>query len=395
MNNNKMKKQLLIVILALLLVVPMVSAWDWDNIKTYDRNSNTIIVTNALGLGETLVRMQLMTPQDYKVIDAGEGVYQKVAEIKLHEFKSDLDGAFAGTKTYDVLKDFKEEGRDIKLKYRVTISEGEIPIYGGNNCNATYCIPEIIGYEKIETYDWIEFTELSELPKQNTFIGIFADVKPGDKVEWIPDRWFGERIEEWATWTEALNENLIGYWNCEAHSNTTLVEDVVTGTYNGTLATNGAAIGTGTGIIGDSCDSDGTGAGIEDGIRFLADTNLLNGTFSIQTWYYADAWTDNAKAHFVFKAGSYRPGVAAGQKTPGDLTNVFFHDDDEAFNELNIAGFNTGQWYHLVLTVNNTDQRVYINGGLNTTNQQGAGPDYTAQDRFVMNSQAYDGRTDS
>ena len=99
-----MIKKLLVLMLVCLLVLPMVNAFDFDNVKEYDKNNKVITIKNAFGLGETLVRMQLMTPHHNKV---GVGKDVQVAVIKIHEFRN-IEGSITGVSTYDVLNDMKE-----------------------------------------------------------------------------------------------------------------------------------------------------------------------------------------------------------------------------------------------------------------------------------------------
>ncbi|MGC9310066.1 MAG: hypothetical protein ACP5D2_05230, partial [Candidatus Nanoarchaeia archaeon] len=109
-------------ILMILLLGGMVSAMDWDNVKSYNEESQTITITNALGFGERLARIQLMTPLDNKVLP-GEDV--KVALLKIHEYKK-MEGAMTGIDTYDMLQGRKLVGKKITMKYKENY-EIEVP----------------------------------------------------------------------------------------------------------------------------------------------------------------------------------------------------------------------------------------------------------------------------
>ena len=79
-------------------------------------------------------------------------------------------------------------------------------------------------------YDWIPFKSVSELPEGMVVIGIFTDVYVNDKVEWIPNNWFGERITQWATWTSSLETNLQFYYKLDGTTGNVVDS---TGNFNG------------------------------------------------------------------------------------------------------------------------------------------------------------------
>jgi len=54
-NNNSRNFIFMFIALALFMaMVPMTSAATWDNIKHYDKDTETITIKNTLGLGKTL-----------------------------------------------------------------------------------------------------------------------------------------------------------------------------------------------------------------------------------------------------------------------------------------------------------------------------------------------------
>ena len=48
----------IVLLVAVLAVLPMVSSLDWDNVKTYDKETKTITIKNALGLGKKFPKPQ-------------------------------------------------------------------------------------------------------------------------------------------------------------------------------------------------------------------------------------------------------------------------------------------------------------------------------------------------
>jgi len=256
--DNKSSKNIFITLCFLFFIIFFISTTsafnifsldDWKKViagggiskKVYDDNTNIVTITNQT-TGQLIAKIQLLTPLNHQVIDRGENIFQQVALLELIEFDKNYKDGFKKVKIYDLKDDFKEINREIKLKYRITTSKKDESVYKKECINTgTYDIngTEIIEcnyiidyYEKIDIYEWVEFTDISELPnKKNLQIGIYADVLPGEKIEWIPDTWFGEKIDEYATWTESMNIGLVNYWNFETNVSGTY-EDVVKGTTN-------------------------------------------------------------------------------------------------------------------------------------------------------------------
>jgi len=217
-----MKSKLILSFMLVMLLVSCVSAADWDNVQDYDEEEQILTITNALGLGETIARIQLLTPSQMNVIDRGPGIFQKVAELKFHEFDENYTNGLGGMELINREGWIEYEDREYKLKYRNTIREWDEDVYENvcfpaviNGTDTSECSYIKVGTEHKEDYEWIEFTELSELPKKNTFVGVYVDVLPNEKGEWIPDRWFGERIDVWASWNSSFEQDLSLFYNCE------------------------------------------------------------------------------------------------------------------------------------------------------------------------------------
>lgn len=280
-----MNKKYILGFIVMLLLVSTISAFDFDNIKTYDAESQTITITNAFGLGERLVRMQLMTPIHNKV---GIGEDIQVALIKIHEYKK-IDGAITGTKTYDYSSMLPLD-KDITMKYKEDY-EVEVPNYI-QDCSRKLengtdeCITTQSGTKIIEKTRWIKFTDINELPdKNNIFIGLYADTTNGERVEWIPDRWFGERIDEWADWTAGLNVDLQHYYECNSVAGNVLIDSI--GNINGTIS---GAIADGDGALGGAVYFDG----VNDWVNLTRENGILGyEQVTISLWYRLNESFDN------------------------------------------------------------------------------------------------------
>ncbi len=199
-------KKIILLMLCIVLLVGTVSAWNWDNSKSYDEKTKTVTIKNGcvLGicLGDDISTIKLNTPLVYKV-PLGN---QKVAEFTINNFKNGND-VFNNLEFFNLRKDNEKFERDYDYKYKTTI---KVPKYKtvcdkGFSANRTAidtnCRQEQTGFK--DEIVWEELDINDELPKGKITIGIFTEVLKGDKVEWIPTL-FGVEIGEWAAWSASL-----------------------------------------------------------------------------------------------------------------------------------------------------------------------------------------------
>ena len=208
---------LMIVAVCFIVLIPTVSAWEFDNARSYDPNTRTVTITNAFGLGRTIATIQLLTPLNLQV---GAG-YQKVAEFKLNSHDNSYSNGLSKMKFYDKSKSMSEISRTIDYKYKTTelIDVNDYETICEKGYNETVkgiierCYENLTGTHKEEREVWKDL-DTSVLSKGTYIIGIFTDVQVGDYVEWIPT-YFGKEIKEWASWTASLNVDLISYYELE------------------------------------------------------------------------------------------------------------------------------------------------------------------------------------
>ena len=207
------------VVLAMVFLIPLASAFEFDNVKSYDEEKKEITVTNLFGLGKEISKITLLSEINHHVIDRGEGVMQKVAEIKIKN-NEEYNKALKNMEFFDVNKGRRGMNKEFEYRYRVDDGYHEIEIRSETGCEgeanrslSSNCIKAIIGYDKQYKYKWItlEESKINELPKGNITLGIFLDVEKGEHGDWIPTL-FGVRINEFAEWTEGLNDGLTHYW---------------------------------------------------------------------------------------------------------------------------------------------------------------------------------------
>jgi len=198
----------LVILVSLILCIGVVSALDFDNVKSYDANTKTITITNAFGLGGNLAKITLNTPQIVYVIP---GSNRKVAEFTIDSY-NDYTSALKQMQFYNV-KNNKEFSRTFTYKQKVVTGTKKVNDYK-TECKEELgkqsCYQILTGAHNEDIYEWQEYKTLNTKQEKIT-IGIFTDVYSGDNVEWQPTL-FGVKITEWATWTDAMNVGLIHYY---------------------------------------------------------------------------------------------------------------------------------------------------------------------------------------
>jgi len=115
-------KNAVIVLLAVMLL-QTISAFEFDNVKSYDPNTRTIIVTNIFGFGSQIGEAKLLTPLNVQVPPG----YQKVAEFEIKSY-DDYSNALSNIVFYNKREDSKEINREYDFKYK-TIQVVKVPDY--------------------------------------------------------------------------------------------------------------------------------------------------------------------------------------------------------------------------------------------------------------------------
>jgi len=191
-------KKLLIFLMLGIFLISFVSAFEFDNIKTYDNATREVTIINAYGLGDTIGKAKLNTPLNVEV-SVG---YQKVAEFEISTFQ-DYSEAMKQFSFTD-MKTKEKINRDYDLKYR-TYEDILIDDYDNVIISYSENGTAIYDYQKVgEHYEnqekWIKITP-ADLKKNDVLtIGVFTEVQHGDFVDWVPVI-MGIQILEWATWS--------------------------------------------------------------------------------------------------------------------------------------------------------------------------------------------------
>jgi len=388
---------ILSIVLLTLFSAQIVSALEFDNVKSYDEINREVTIKNVFGLGDNIAKVKLITPLKYNVIDKGEGIMQKVAEFEITNNKNyfnvfkemeffDLDNLDINVNRNFIYKKKIKIGEETINKYEEVCEDGVVYKNGslGNECSR-----EISGKYNQSIYKWVDLeNELINLNEGIINVGIFTDVKKGDNIEWIPTL-YGVRIEEWAVWSESLNLGLDAYYKLNETTGSNTLESVYN-LKNGTLQNmeNGDWV---TGLIGNALEFGGTDEWInvtpvlEDGISEFSVSFWIN-TTSINESHIIDYGVAGSGERFVviIKDGNTIYSSVHAVCTIGNL------------NTTNI--YNDSKWHQVVFTINSSNYgNIYFDGNQFDSGSCGASLNNAGGMRIgknIDNTQYYNGLLD-
>ena len=279
-----MKVKLLILLLILLIVdvimIQSATAFEFDNVKSYDSENREYTITNAFNIPlirKELARIKLETEPIHSVIDRGEGIMQLVGEFTISS-KDDYVGVFDNMQFYDLKRDNRNFDRYFEYRKRITnkvsvddferVCDSRIVENGTEDYN---CRNEKIGSHIEDKYTYEKFTR-SDLRKENITLGIFLDVRQEEHGDWIPTI-MGERLIEFSEWSEGLNVGLFNYYKFDnLSSDGTEAIESVRGFYN--ISGFQSSNWTTTSILGLAYRTDGSGKN-DDGSATLVITGKV------------------------------------------------------------------------------------------------------------------------
>ena len=349
------KKLFLILFVGILMIsmISIVSAdcgWQWDNIKTYNEETQTIEIKNMFGLGQTIAELKLLTPHN-NLVPMGEDI--KVAEISIELFMEDCTDVMGEMLFYDLRNQWEVIERNNSWKYKenqnVLVNDWENVLIGYSGNGTAIYEYQIVGtHNELQTF-WYDLPN-GELPLENgeIVLGLYSDVNQGDYVEWIPTL-FNFEIPEWASWTASLKTGLAIWYDYEEASG-----NAVDGTGNYTGTANGNPTYEQEGKIDYAWEYDGVGDYI--------DTNLIN---SFQSWsfvssFYSTNIDDAQSGHFPLMASDVTGNYGIMVNPTGDYLNLMY---DNGFLSIPYT-FENNTWYDVAVIWNHIDNEVqsYVNG---------------------------------
>lgn len=356
-----------------MLILPNVSAFEFDNVKSYDTIAREVTFKNSfLGIPTSdIAKAKLDTPLVNYVMPGSD---RKVAEITIESY-TDYTNFIKSMELTD-LRTGKKITRPITYKYNSPI-EVTVKEYIAENCynsgkdivriskitGKEEVAPEVVCNRKVvpehkELKDnWIPLEKL-DIKAEKITIGIFTEVLPEDNVEWVPNL-FGLKVTEWATWTSALTQGLVVFY--KADDTGSGLKDAL-GVLN--MSPMRSPTYSNTGIINKSVNTWPGYFNISGSNKFDMGAN----NFAVSFWLYSEqAWTGNGNRYPI-----QFNGHASDSNTPfmvevgtdwklGMYVSTAGTCNGMATDESNLVLTN-GSWYHVVISRNSTAWYYYLNG---------------------------------
>ncbi len=343
-------KKLIVLMFSMILLIGSITALEFDNVKDYDPITKTVTIKNAFGLGEDIAEVQLKS--NLKVL-VPRG-YNKVAEFEIRakedyttilkelEFYNRNEGDQKFIRSYDYR--YKTINQVLVDDYNISCSES----IAKNGSIIRDCSKVKIGDHYEDKEEWL-LAPANVLKNDVITIGIFTDVKEGDKVEWIPNI-MGVRVEEWADWEESISVGLVSYYNMEQAGS--ILTDVVRGIHNGTLVSSptwvGGKIGNGLNFVSASSQY----------VRILDHNDLDFGTDRLTIAYWINYTTVAGTSIDKGYTGSnlaYRSGNM-------DAVAEKFGTFDGGWHTINYNTYTVDTWHFIVTRWNGTQISTWKDG---------------------------------
>lgn len=337
-------------IVALITMVFFISLTSAATQGIYDEGTKTMEIIN-LSDSSAIANITLKTDcdNDGQVdIDCKlmYGDEQLVGEFDF-EIYQDYENAFYDLEFFDIKNEMEQKYRSYNYKYlnqedNITVDNYEWVC--GTNATLEYeCSWVLNGTKEEEVFEWKAFNVNTNLTSQLFRLGLFADVKRNDQIDFVPT-FFGIRVFQWASWNETFETGLVSYYSGNV-SGSTVIDHW--GAYNGTAY---GVVNAENGIIGTGLNFTSTPGYVTVG------NNGVNAAWTISLWanasFTGDApliLTDPADANIYGSATSNIWGW--NSFTSGTVTEA--HDiTDEV-------------WYHLVVTNDGSgNYNIYRDGSL-------------------------------
>lgn len=359
-----MKK--ILIIITLIFLVGFVTPWDFDNVKEYNEDTQTITITNAYGFGDVIEKLTLVS----NTYECGTSCSAKKSitlhtETELIDEIRFLDGEQGTWEETNII--------DYQLYIKTGTEQIQVDDYGiicedvWDTENQTYysvCEKGIVG-NHYETQDiWEEYILGTELPIGTYLVKLEGTKSRTQTIDWqIKSQ--GIWIDEWALW--GGSSEIISYYKLDGSAG--VVTDA-TGNYDGTN------VGATRGIIGI----------INDAFNFSGDNQFVNVSnhpavdfpLTLQAWFKRTSIPPDDYYSLVSKGSifdtdtNFDMGIRQGNF---NVTYLYWRDSGTLYGgELHsTTNFSDNAWHHLVGIINITgDMEMYLDGvslGTNTANE--------------------------
>lgn len=339
MDKNNLSQRLsatfLIVMVCFIVLfsINLTSAAEWDNVYSYNPESKTVTVVNWLGLGSDLAYITLTSTSNVLVARGEDRLVGEFNFITTGDFMN----TFGDIYLEDVRSD-KEISRGKQFKYKkytnISVDDYETSCENITDINGTYesCIQVEVGNHWEIKMDWIPVNNPNNVFYSGVIyeIGVFVDVEAGDYGDWVPSI-MGVEIEEWATWTESLNADIISYYKLDEISGTTAFDSL--NLNNGTRTGSNVIINQ-TGIINKSYKGI-----LDDGSTVSIPIDLI----SAHTIFSVSMWINTTSTSLIGVFGNKMSGAGA--------TNIE-----------SISTINDGNFHNIIVIRNGINTELYVDG---------------------------------
>ena len=350
----KNKFKLLISLAIILLVGTGTFLLAFKNTGTYIEEERTMVIKESVFDNAILAEVKLISPDVVHVI---RGKDRMVAEFEINNVEKKYSKVFTDMKFYDIRNNMKKFDRSFTYKYRKslgfkTITDFETICPDEDSSN---CYDEIKGTHEEEQFEWVEIDKLKDIPTGKIIIGVFTDVKSNEHVEWVPTL-FGVDIDEWATWTESLGEDIIAYYTFDVDGT-----DVTRGGSDCVEGETAIHFDTG-GLIGGFYNF--TGVATQNLTCESSNGLRLTENFTISSWTKHAITTSDWVYHMPKQKDvlGYRYGMF--QTTGPFAQATLLTGENDKTVVANEFKFNTGNWTMITQTYNGTSHCVWVNGTL-------------------------------
>ncbi len=363
--------------LCMIFLVGTVSAFEFDNVKSYDADKAEYLVENVFGLGKDLLRSHRITPHeltvwgsynvpiaeyDIRLYDDYDNLWGEVelytidSEDELHELNRGYHREYGVEEEYDA------------LVYETRCDEKILDEYGTPDQN--HCYNELVRNTTETRLKWQHVTPdmYETMSAGNYTIRIVLDETiPGEKGEWI-ENVAGERFEAWSIWnTDGLNIDLITNYEFNQSSGGPI--DIANGSHNGSLYNTAGYIG--GGIIGNATGifSGSGNEGINVSVSTATDTPMYR-----DTGYTWELWINASDSNgVVLSSGNYGDDnpVMQWDRDPGAQMRLFQRGNGGSPQIFPISTqkvFGPGQWIQVIFADNGSVTGMWINGTFDPTN---------------------------
>lgn len=353
MNFTMDKKILVFVLLALMLVIPMVSAFNFDNVKEFDKNKGNsgrgvATIKNMWGMGGTLAEIELIDNTDtclsncYAIgtIDLKKDGYLMEGLRFKKKNKETGEWGIGGIKDYHIYIKTNEEEIKVDDYERVCTPKGKPT---ANGTQAETCEMVKTGFHWETQDEWEEYHG-QYLDKGKYTWKITGKKYKEQEVDWLAS-FFGEEISEWAVW--GYVDPVLYYKFNEGGTS-----DAIDSSPYGRDATNIGGMLHNTGLLGNATQFAGSGKYFNVSFDALG---ITTGDFTISFWYNTSDGFGSGHTSIMGTGTLYDDTI--GWKVWGTGGNMKFGVRDvhaEAMDTLEIPVNNDNSWVLLTIVRNST-----------------------------------------